>query len=112
MRLSPHDEAGCTVLAVEGRLDTAATQQFDAWWDGWISSGGRRLVLDLGPLTYISSSGLGSFVAVAKRLSDLGGSLILARPAGLVKEVFAISKLDTVIPVVPDVPTAVSRNSG
>jgi anti-anti-sigma regulatory factor len=55
---------------------------------------------------------LGSLVAAAKRLSDLGGALIIARPTGLVKEVFAISKLDTVIPVVPDVPTGVARNAG
>jgi anti-sigma B factor antagonist len=109
MELSSHEEKGCTVLKLDGRLDTLATAGFDTQWKQWIDDGGRRLVLDLAGLRYISSSGLGSIVALAKRLQDLGGRVAIAGLNGVVKEVFSITTIDKVIPVESDVAEALGR---
>lgn len=109
MELSSREEQGCTVIKVSGRLDTIATTKFDARWQDWLDGGGRRVVLDLSELTYVSSSGLGSIVAFAKRLKDLGGGVAVAGLRGLVKEVFEISTLDRVIPMGDDVAAAIEK---
>lgn len=109
MELSSREEQGCTVLAISGRLDTVATPVFDAWWRSFIGKGGRTLVLDFCSLTYVSSSGLGSVVALAKELKSEGGYLAIANLGGLVKEVFEISMLDKVIPIWDDVPAALVK---
>ena len=109
MRVTSREQDGRTVLRVEGRLDTLATVEFEAEWRQCYSAGARRLVLDFAELTYISSSGLGSVVALAKLLGDAGGGLSIAGLRGVVKEVFAISTLDRVIPVLDSVDAALER---
>jgi anti-anti-sigma factor len=109
MELSSREEQGCTILAITGRLDTVATPVFDAWWRGFIANGGRTLILNFRSLTYVSSSGLGSVVALAKELKSSGGYLAIANLGGLVKEVFEISMLDKVIPIWDDVPAALAK---
>jgi len=109
MELSSHEERGCTVLKLDGRLDTLATPSFDTRWKQWVDGGGRKLVLDVSALRYISSSGLGSIVALAKRLQDLGGAMAIAGLQGVVREVFQITTLDKVIPVESDVVGALGR---
>lgn len=109
MELSSREESGCTVLKLDGRLDTLATPNFDSHWKHWVDEGGRRLILDVSALRYISSSGLGSIVALAKRLQDSGGALAIAGLQGVVKEVFSITTLDKVIPIADDVAGALGR---
>jgi anti-anti-sigma factor len=112
MELSSREEQGCTILAITGRLDTVATSSFEGWWRGFIGRGGQRLILDFASLTYVSSSGLGSVVALAKELKNAGGTLGIANLGGLVKEVFEISMLDKVIPIWDDVSAALGKIGG
>jgi anti-anti-sigma factor len=109
MELSSREEQGCTILAISGRLDTVATPTFDAWWRAFLARGENRMILDFGSLTYVSSSGLGSVVALAKELKNRDGSLAIANLGGLVKEVFEISMLDKVIPIWDAVAAALGK---
>ena len=109
MEFSSREEHDCTIMKVVGRLDTISTTKFDSHWQEWVLLGGRRLVLDLSELTYVSSSGLGSIVALTKRLKDLEGSIVIAGLKGVVREVFEISTLDRVIPMGEDVAAALEK---
>jgi anti-anti-sigma factor len=60
----------------------------------------------LGELTYFSSMGLRSFVALGKTLQGKGGALRLCRLNGLVKQVFEITGLSQVFPVYESVEAA------
>ncbi len=87
------------VLVVSGRMDAENAFQFDEKCNACIAEGHTSLVADLGGLAYVSSMGLRSFLAAAKTLQSLGGSLRLCCPKGLVRQVFEITGLTQVFSV-------------
>jgi anti-anti-sigma factor len=89
---------GKVVLHVVGRMDAENALRFEQQCEACISEGFTRVVVDLGDLTYVSSMGLRSVVAVAKKLRDKGGDLRICRLTGLVRQVFEITRLNQVFP--------------
>jgi anti-sigma B factor antagonist len=59
--------------------------------------GRRRVVLDFGNVTYLTSTALGKFVGLHSRLQALGGSLALFNVRPEIYEVFALTRLDTIL---------------
>lgn len=86
------------VIQVAGRMDAENTPAFETHCGSWISKGINNLIVDVGGLAYISSMGLRSFVAVGKRLQDKGGKLRICGQTGLVKQIFEITRLDSIFP--------------
>jgi anti-anti-sigma factor len=86
------------VVQVAGRMDAESAPMFETHCDSWISKGINRLIVDVGDLAYVSSMGLRSLVAIGKRLQDKGGTLRVCRQTGLVKQVFEITRLDSIFP--------------
>ena len=97
------------VLLVSGRMDAENAPQFQNKCESDISQGITCLVVDLGDLAYVSSMGLRSFVAVGKMLQDKGGKLRICRLNGLVKQVFEITRLNTVFPLHDSVEAALAE---
>jgi anti-anti-sigma factor len=89
---------GKVVLRVAGRMDAENAVQFEQQCESCISEGFTSLVIDLSDLVYISSMGLRSVVASAKKLRDKGGDLRICRLTGLVRQVFEITRLNQVFP--------------
>jgi anti-sigma B factor antagonist len=110
LELSRREEQGWSVLVVNGRLDTKAVEKFSAECATWIDASRANVVLDLSGLLYISSLGLSSLLGAAKRVQARNGRLAIAGLRGLVKEVFAISGFETVLPTYPDVETAIKTS--
>ncbi len=79
------------VVRVSGRLDAVSTPAFEAHCQQAIERGERALILDFGPLEYLSSAGLRSILIVAKSMGAAGGEFALANARGLVREVLEIS---------------------
>jgi len=86
------------VLQVAGRMDAENAPVFEAQCESWISQGINQLVLDVGELTYVSSMGLRSFMLIGKKVQDKGGKLRICRQTGLVKQVFEITRLNSIFP--------------
>jgi anti-sigma B factor antagonist len=86
------------VLRVAGRMDAENAPEFEKKCQSWISQGFTGLVVDLSELAYVSSMGLRSFMAIGKTLQEKGGKLRLCRLTGLVKQVFEITRLNSVFP--------------
>jgi anti-anti-sigma factor len=95
------------VLVLSGRMDADSAPLFDHECNACLAEGLKVLVADLGALTYVSSMGLRSFVAIAKTLRDKGGELRLCRLQGLVKQVFEITGLIRSFPVYESLDAAV-----
>jgi anti-anti-sigma factor len=95
------------LLHVVGRMDAESSPQFERQCDSCISEGATSLVVDLGDLSYVSSMGLRSFVAVAQKLKSKGGELRICRLTGLVRQVFEITRLNQVVPIYDSVESAV-----
>lgn len=56
--------------------------------------GRRKLLLNFGNVDYLSSSALGKFITLNKKVNGAGGRLILCNIAPHILEVFEITKLD------------------
>jgi len=108
LQFSQSSEGAVQVVALAGRLDNLTAAEFDAQI---AASAGACTVLDLAKLEYISSAGLRSVLGALKRSSASGGKLALAAPIAPVVEVFEISGFVTLIPVYPDLASAVAALS-
>lgn len=110
LELSERQEQGWSVLVVNGRLDSTTVEEFSAKCATWINASQTNVVLDLSGLQYISSGGLSSILGAAKRVQARNGRLAVTGLKGLVKEVFAITGFETVLPTFPDVETAIKTS--
>jgi len=94
-------EGAVCVLAVMGRMDTLTAPEFEAQCAACAAEGTTRIVVDLSSLEYISSAGLRSILASAKKLKAAGGGLSFCCLSGIVAEVFAVSGFSKLMPVFP-----------
>jgi len=82
-------------LFFAGRLDAAQVDKARAELDRCNDS----VIVDLSDLSYISSAGLGLFIAAHMRLTGLGKTLRLTNANQMVRNVFRLSRLDQLIPI-------------
>jgi len=83
------DAAGdVLVLEVKGRVDSATAPALGERLTALLTGGGRRLVLDLAQLEYISSAGFRVLLLAAKRADEGGSRLALCGVAGKVRQLF------------------------
>ncbi len=99
MEVTIRELGRCTVACFAGRLDAGSVADFDRHLDECVARGTKNLVLDFGALGYISSAGLRCVLGAKKRLTSIGGDVAVAGLSGVVKEVFAISGVDTLLAV-------------
>jgi len=85
------------VLAPKGRLDSDTSPELARQAQELIGRGGRRLLLDLKDLYYISSAGLRAVLAAARDMTAAGGRLAISSPNDEVTEVFDISGFVSVV---------------
>lgn len=67
-----------------------------------LKNGGRKIVLNLGDVNYIDSSGIGELVSTYTSVTNQGGKLILLSLTKKIQELLAITKLLTVFEVHDD----------
>jgi anti-sigma B factor antagonist len=99
MNFTQTKEGAFLVLAASGRMDTLTASEFEAKCGECMAAGEKRLVVDLSALEYISSAGLRSILAVAKKLKAAGGDIAFCALSGIVAEVFAVSGFTKLMPV-------------
>jgi anti-sigma B factor antagonist len=92
---------GTLVATLKGRMDAVTAPEFDAWFSARVQAGENRLVLDMAALDYISSAGLRSLLAAAKRIKTTAGAIVLCGLTGAVAEVFKMSGFMAIFTVVP-----------
>ena len=69
------------------------------------------LVLDLSALTFCDSTGLGAFVALHRQATSVGATFALAGPGKRIADLFALSGIDQVVPVLPTRDEALTARS-
>ncbi len=109
MEISTREERGFTVVSVSGRLDAGTASDLEKDCANLINEGSTKLILELSALEYVSSAGLRSVLAVAKKLKAAGGGLSLCGLSGLVQEVFSIAGFDSFLPVYETVEKVVEK---
>jgi anti-anti-sigma factor len=73
-----------------------------------VDAGSRRLVLDLTDLVYVSSAGIRVFLLAARQLRGRG-TLLLAAPSPMVRQVFDIAGVDEFVDICDTTAAAVGR---
>lgn len=83
------------VTLLDSRLDVRTAYALKRQLHGHIEAGQRRMVLDLTPLTFLDSGGLGAIISVRKAL-DTTGRLVLVRPGLEAMRVFRLTQMDQI----------------
>jgi anti-sigma B factor antagonist len=73
-----------------------------------VADGTKKIVLNLGDVTYIDSSGIGELVSAFTSVSNTGGNLKLLNLTKRVQDLLQITKLYTVFEVFNDEASAVA----
>jgi len=73
-----------------------------------LAKGDRKMLLNLGEVTYIDSSGIGELVSAFTTVRNQGGELKLLNLTKKVHDLLQITKLYTVFDVKDDEATAIS----
>ena len=106
MELATKQSGGTvTVTVAENTIDSAAAVTFKDAVKAAAQGAGDRVLLDLGAVDFVDSSGLGAIIAVMKGLPD-GMRLDLANLRPPVEKVFRLTRMDSVFRIYPDLATA------
>ena len=105
-------EAPVRVLAPSGELDAHTAPDFEAALQACLDDGDARLVVDGSGLDYVSSAGLGVFMAFVEPARTAGGDLKVAALPDRVFEVFDLLGFPTVFDMAPTVEAAVAAFEG
>ena len=109
MKSSSRKVDGVTVLDLSGRitLGEGSVVLRDLIRD-LTASGNKKILLNLGDVTYIDSSGIGELVSAFTSVRNQGGDLKLLNLTKKVHDLLQITKLYTVFDVRDDEATAIA----
>lgn len=78
-------------LSVAGEVDVSCADELRSAIDAQIAEGvAGELVVDIADVPYIDSTGIGVLVGAAHRVSEAGGTLVVARPQRNVARVLGL----------------------
>jgi anti-anti-sigma factor len=109
MEINISKEKGIPVVSVKGRIDAVTAADFEKNLSDLIASGEKTVIVNLGELEYISSAGLRSILATAKRLKTESGKMVFAGLKGPVEEVFKISGFYSIFTIFESVEVAFNQ---
>jgi anti-sigma B factor antagonist len=109
MKVSTRQIDGVTILDLSGRitLGEGSVQVRDAVRD-LLGKGSKKILLNLGEVNYIDSSGIGELVSAFTTVRNQGGDLKLLNLTKKVHDLLQITKLYTVFDVKDDEASAVA----
>lgn len=99
----------CVVTLLVRELDSTASEELSTRLLALLNdTTSRRFVLDFAQVRYMESSSIGGMVTFLKWLARCDGKVAIANVTENVRFLFAVTKLDKVFPLFPDVPTAMA----
>ena len=99
------------MVSLSGTLDAWSEPDVREALKAVLGRGRARLVLDLGDLRRIDSSGLSALLSVLKASRAAGGDVVLLSPSAAVASVLRLTRLDQILEAYDDEGAALSRFS-
>ena len=96
MTMNSRDVGGVAVVDLIGRMTSESAGKLSERVARLLAEGHTQLVLNLGQLNYMDSSGLGEMVACYSKVRKAGGHVRLAETTHKIKDLLAITRLVTV----------------
>lgn len=101
MALLLENKNGTGLLVPSGSLDASSVEsvrsQVNTWWQAQPTL--KNIVVDLGQVGFLDSTGLGALIGLVKRAAERGGEVRLARPASSVKLVLEITRANKIFAI-------------
>jgi anti-sigma B factor antagonist len=101
--LRPTTVGSHTVVTIAGEVDIACANELRDGLLGLVNRGVSSLVVDLRPVTFIDSTGVGCLLRVFHRQTLMGGAIHFLADQPCVLRVFELMQLDRRLHVAPDV---------
>ncbi|MCX6630628.1 MAG: STAS domain-containing protein [Candidatus Solibacter sp.] len=93
-------DSGVSVVTITGRLAMGGeTERLDATVKGLLQKDRKKFVLDITALDYVDSSGIGMLVSCLTNVKKAGGELKLAGANPRIRRIFAMTGVDTMMPM-------------
>lgn len=104
LQISSRESGEVTIVDLRGRstINDGESNLLNSHLRELVANGTRKLLLNLGDLTQVDSSGISIIVGTYVSLCSHGGDLRLLRPRGRVLEVFSVLHLLEIIPKFED----------
>ena len=96
------------VLPLEGEIDLHVSPEVADALRRMIAKKPKLLVVDLGKVTYLDSSGLAVLIEGMQDVQEYGGQFAVAGVQESVHHIFEIARLDQVFQIFPDVDSALA----
>ena len=103
---------GCLIVRVAGELDLATAPVLRDHVLGQLALGQTNLVIDLGRVPFLDSTGVSALVVAHREADARGGSVRLAGARRSVRRVFEITRLDRLFELHDDVSDALEAAMG
>ncbi len=96
MAMKEEMKAGVSILSLKGKLmGSPETVEVHQRIKELVANGVKKVVIDLGEVTWMNSSGIGMLMSALSTVRNAGGELKVARAAEKVKSLFMITKIIT-----------------
>lgn len=107
------DNQGIKVFHLKGRLmDQQQADRLMSALDKEVDAGHTGVVLDMGELQYMNSTGLNILISVLTTTRNKGGDTLIANVSTSVRQLFLVTKLDSVFIITPSVEEAIAKLKG
>jgi anti-anti-sigma factor len=97
------------VLSVTGRIDSSNSSKFMGQLGGLISSGTRKILIDLASVIYLTSAAFRALLVANRDIGAKNGQLALCGVIGQVRELFELGGLLNVFTIYPSRDEALSK---
>lgn len=112
MRIDAEIRDGVLIVRTcEERLDSSVTDGFISEISVRLNEEVSSMILNLGSVDFIDSSGLGSIVLVLKRMGD-GRSIAICNASNIVRQMFKITRMDRIFQIFDDEEQALAHLGG
>ncbi|MGB3526625.1 MAG: STAS domain-containing protein [Flavobacteriales bacterium] len=105
------EQEGTKVFHLKGRLmdQQQADHLMEVLDTNLKDNEGVNVILDMSDLLYMNSTGLNIMISVLTRTRKAGGEVLLANISHGVRQLFVVTKLDTVFPILDSVELALAK---
>lgn len=93
----------------EEKLDSSVAPKLKSEFITLTQSGTKNLVFDMTEVKYVDSSGLSAILVANRLVTEMQGTLVLTCLSEHVMKLITISKLDSVLNILPSVEEGVDR---
>ena len=92
---------GVVQVGLEGALNFAANEEFQAMLEKIVGAAPRQVIFNLAALTSVDSVGLGLLYIAREDLSALNAKVTLSSPKGTVSRLLELTEADKTFEIIP-----------